>query len=71
MCIANIDRRLIDARSTEIGLREAAGLCTKGQEGIKARFIQAADQINTLIGMVEGTAFVAKLNHDVIKGMRA
>jgi len=71
MCLAGIDRRLIDARSTEIGLREAASLCTKGHEGIKARLIQGADQISTLIGMIESANFVAQLNHDTIKGMRA
>lgn len=72
MCLANpFDHRLLDARITERNLREAAALCTRGQEAIRARLIQAADQISTLIGMVEGTAFVERVKVNISNGTRA
>lgn len=72
MCLANpFDHRLLDARLTEQGLRQAAALCGPGQEGIRARLIQAADQISTLVGMVDGTAFVERVKVNISDGTRA
>lgn len=61
-----VERQIELAEAVAEGHREAASLCSKGQEALRARLIQGAQTIDTLVSLLRVASFTAKLNHDVI-----
>lgn len=66
----DIDEEIRLAESVAMGDRDAASLCSKGQEALQARFIQSAQTIDRLIELLKLSNFTAQLNHDTIKNRR-
>lgn len=66
----DIEAEIIFAESVAMGARDAASLCTKGQEPLQTRLIQNAVTIGRLIELLKMSNFVAQLNHDTIKNRR-
>lgn len=62
-----VERQVQFAESVAEGFREAASLCSHGQEALQARFVQGAQTIDVLIALLKSATWVAKLNHDTIK----
>lgn len=66
----DIEAEIVLAESAALGARDAASLCTNGQEALQARFIQNAVMIDRLVELLKMSNFVAQLNHDTIKNRR-
>jgi hypothetical protein len=66
----DIEAEILFAESVALGDRDAASLCSKEQEALRARLIQNAVTIDRLVGLLKMSNFVAKLNHDTIKNRR-
>lgn len=62
-----VERQIEFAESVAEGHREAASLCSQGQEALQARFLQGAQTIDVLVALLKSATWVAKLNHDTIK----
>lgn len=62
-----VERQIRFAEAVASGLRLAASNCPlKGLEALRARLVQGAQTIDTLIALVRSLALIAKLNHDTI-----
>lgn len=61
-----VERQIAFAESVAEGHREAASLCTRGQEALQARFVQGAQTIDTLVALLRSATWMARLNHDTI-----
>lgn len=61
-----VERQVRFAEAVASGLRLAASNCPKGLEALRARLVQGAQTIDTLIALVRSLALIAKLNHDTI-----
>jgi hypothetical protein len=62
-----VERQIEFAESVAEGHREAASLCSHGQEALQARFLQGAQTIDVLVALLKSATWVAKMNHDTIK----
>jgi hypothetical protein len=62
-----VERRISFAEAVAEGHRQAASLCSPGQEALRARFVQGAQTIDELVALLRSMTLVAKLNHDTIK----
>lgn len=62
-----VEDQIAEAEKVAEGHREAASLCSHGQEALQARFIKGAHTIAVLISLLRSATWVAKLNHDTIK----
>lgn len=69
--MAIVQRQIDFAESVAAGHREAASLCSKEQEALRARLIQGADTFDVLIARIKWLAMAAKLNHDTIANREA
>jgi hypothetical protein len=66
----DIEAEITLAESVAMGDRDAASLCSKGQEALQARFVQSAQTIDRLIELLRLSNFTAQLNHDTIRNRR-
>jgi hypothetical protein len=66
-----VEEEILMAESVAMGARDAASLCTNGQEALRARFIQNAQTIDRLVELVKLATFTAQINHDTIKNQRS
>lgn len=66
-----IEEEILIAESVATGARDAASLCTNGQEALQARFLQNAQTIDRLVELLKLATFTAQLNHDTIKNRRS
>lgn len=67
----DIEEEILFAESVAMGARDAASLCTNGQEALQARFVQNAQTIDRLVELLKLATFTAQLNHDTIKNRRS
>lgn len=65
-----VEEEILMAESVAMGARDAASLCTNGQEALQARFLQQAQTIDRLVELLKLATFTAQLNHDTIKNRR-
>lgn len=68
--MAIVQRQIEFAESVAAGHREAASLCSKEQEALRARFEQGAKAIEVLVALIRALAFSAELNKQTIVEMQ-
>jgi hypothetical protein len=54
------------AEAVAIGLSETASQCSKEQDALRARLVQAGQTIEILVGRVKHLMMAAQINHDTI-----
>ena len=60
------ERRITSAEAVAENLRAVASECRQDQEGLRARWLQAAQTIDELVTLVRSATFAAKTNHDTL-----
>jgi hypothetical protein len=65
-----IQREIEFAEAVATGLRETASQCSKEQEALRARLVQAAGTAEILVARVKFLAMAAQMNHDTVLEMQ-